>query len=76
MNPNTDRPTHSNTGHLGITATFSQRKNRRVPCLTVSVRPSPNKVINRKFYYREGSKASFVEALDAAKRWRAEHLRS
>ncbi len=63
---------HSNTGEVGISLThMSRRQGEKKPYLTVSVSPSPGKMINRKFSI---DRLGYEEAMAQAKAWREEIL--
>jgi hypothetical protein len=63
---------HSNTGEVGISLThMSRRQGAKKPYLTVSVSPSPGKMINRKFSVE---RLGYEEAMAQAKAWREEIL--
>jgi hypothetical protein len=64
---------HSNTGEVGISLThMSRRQGEKKPYLTVSVSPSPGKMINRKFSVE---RLGYEEAMAQAKAWREEILK-
>lgn len=63
---------HSNTGEVGISLTYmTRRQGDRKPYLTVSVSPSPGKMLGRKFSI---DRLGYEEAMEQAKAWRAEVL--
>lgn len=63
---------HSNTGEVGISLTYMTRRTGiKKPYITVSVSPSPGKMLGRKFSIE---KLGYEEALQQAKAWRQEVL--
>lgn len=64
---------HSNTGEVGISLTYMRRRGgEKKPYITVSVSPSPGKMLGRKFSIE---RLGYEQALADAKAWREDVLK-